>query len=91
MGAGLRYTGSRVTEVTHSARALPLKSYGVLDLNSELSNEHWTFRLFARNVTNRNVYIAATPLVNGATAEIMQVEGIPLEPRKIGFGLDYSF
>jgi iron complex outermembrane receptor protein len=91
VGGGLRYTGARVTQVDHSPLSLPLSSYGVLDLNAELANERWTVRLFARNVTNRDVYISESPLTSGATGAITEVHGVPLEPRVVGVGLDVRF
>lgn len=90
-GGGFRYTGSRVTEVTHSARSLPLKAYGVLDLNAEVANDRWTFRLYARNLTNKLVYINENPVVNGGTGVMTEIHGVPLEPRVIGFGIDAAF
>jgi iron complex outermembrane recepter protein len=91
VGGGLRYTGARVTQVDHSPQSLPLSSYGVLDLNAELSDERWTVRLFARNVTNRNVYISEIPITNAGSGAITEVHGVPLEPRVVGLGLDVSF
>ncbi|MBV8805772.1 MAG: TonB-dependent receptor, partial [Sinobacteraceae bacterium] len=91
VGGGVRYSGSRVTEVNHSPTSLPLKSYGVLDLNTEASNDRWTIRLFARNVTNKRVYITEIPAINGATGTVAEVHGVPLEPRVVGIGADVRF
>jgi iron complex outermembrane recepter protein len=91
VGGGVRYSGSRVTEVNHSPTSLPLKSYGVLDLNAEASKDRWTIRLFARNVTNKSVYITEVPAINGATGMVAEVHGVPLEPRVVGIGADARF
>jgi iron complex outermembrane recepter protein len=91
VGGGFRYTGARETEVTHSPEAFALNSYGVLDLNASISNEHWTGRLFVKNATNRMVYENEAPILNAATDAITQLRGIPLQPRTLGVGFDFKF
>jgi iron complex outermembrane recepter protein len=90
-GAGVRFTGARVTDVNHAADSLPLKSYGALDLNAEVTDERWSFRLFAKNVTNKVVYINEIPVTSAATGTISEVHGVPLQPRVIGASVDVSF
>lgn len=91
VGGGLRLTGKRESDLAHSPYALPLSSYGALDLNAEVSNDRWTIRLFSKNVTNRVVYVSEFPVNNGLTGATTQVEGVPLEPRTIGVGVDWTF
>ena len=90
-GGGLRYVGNRVTTVNHSPLAIPLKSYTAVDLNTSLSDEHWTIRLFVKNLGNKNAYISANALQSAATGALTEVTAVPLQPRVIGVALDAKF
>ncbi len=91
IGGGLRYVGSSMTALTHSPNALPQDSYTVLDVNAGVSNDTWTFRVFIKNLTDERVYTNLFPLTNAGTGEVMQVTGVPLQPRTIGVGFDARF
>jgi iron complex outermembrane recepter protein len=91
VGGGVRFTGAEVTEVEHSPQAEPLKSYGLLDLNAEVSDDRWTVRLFSKNVTNRVAYTNLIQLTNAGTGAVTQVNGVPLQPREVGLGVDVKF
>jgi outer membrane receptor protein involved in Fe transport len=91
VGGGLRFTGDSETNVTHDPQTLPLASYSVLDLNTDVSNEHWTVRLFVKNVANKVVYTAESPIINDGTGATTQVRGVPLQPRTVGVGFDAKF
>lgn len=91
IGGGLRYVGSRVTSVTHDPLALPLDSYGAVDLNADIGNDRWVFRVFVKNLTNKNTYVTLSPQVNAGTGAIGIVRGVPLQPRVVGVGFDVKF
>jgi len=91
VGGGVRYVGSSLSQLDHSPAALPQDSYTALDLNGDISNERWTFRLFVKNLTDKRVYTNLTPLTNAATGETDRVNAVPLEPRVVGVGFDYKF
>lgn len=91
VGGGLRYVDSRTTSVTHDPLSLPLDSYGAIDLNADIANDRWTFRVFVKNLTNKNTYVTLSPQVNAATGAIGMVRGVPLQPRVVGVGFDVKF
>jgi len=91
VGGGLRYVGDSLSGVAHSPTALPQDSYTAIDLNADVSNEHWTLRLFIKNLTDERVYTSLSALSSPLTGEIVRVNGIPLAPRVIGVGFDYKF
>ena len=93
IGAGWRFTGKRFTTIDNNGNCtggrfqcdgfstVPvLKAYGVIDAHIGLTSDQWALRLFARNLTNKYVYINLT-----------QGEALPLQPRVIGFSVDRSF
>jgi outer membrane receptor protein involved in Fe transport len=90
-GAGLRYSGDQLTSVTHSPMAEPLRSYSAVDLNADVADERWTFRLFVKNLANKQVVTNETQINNAATGMTTQVSGVPLQPRTVGVGFDARF
>ena len=91
VGGGLRYVGDTSSALAHTANPLPQQSYTALDLNADVSNAHWTVRLFVKNATDERVYLNLTSLANAATGVVAQVQGVPLQPRTFGVGFDYNF
>jgi iron complex outermembrane recepter protein len=91
VGGGLRYVGDSVSSLTHSPTALPQESYTAIDLNADMSTDHWTWRLFVKNLADKRVYTNLTQLTNAGTGEVEQVRGVPIQPRTIGVGVDLKF
>ncbi len=81
----------RSASSTAARLSLPQDSYTALDLNGDVSNDKWTFRVFAKNLTDKRVYTNLSALTNAGTGEIDRVNGVPLEPRTVGVGFDYKF
>ncbi len=89
VGAGLRLVGDRRSTPT-AGQDFPLDSYAALDLNADISNDHWTVRVFAKNVTDNRAYQslgAFTTLVG----TIDHLTGVPIQPRTIGVEVDFKF
>jgi len=91
VGGGLRYVGDTFSGLENTTGSYPQDSYSVFDLNADVSNDHWTFRLFAKNLTDERVYTNLTSLPNALTRVVNKVTGVPLAPRTIGIGFDYKF
>jgi outer membrane receptor protein involved in Fe transport len=91
VGGGIRYVGSRESDIAHSPYAISLKSYAAADLNADISNDRWTVRFYVKNLTDRRVYTNETAILNAADGSIAQVRGVPLTPRTIGVGFDVNF
>ena len=89
LGGGVRMVGDR-RSASSAGQTFPLDSYGALDLNADISNDHWTVRVFARNVTDERAYqnIDAFPTLVGT---IDHLQGTPIQPRTVGLEVDYKF
>lgn len=89
VGLGVRLVGDRSSTPT-LGQTFPLDSYGALDLNADISNDHWTVRVFATNVTDNRAYqnIAAFSTLVGT---IPYLQGVPIQPRTIGVQVDFKF
>ncbi|WP_188444695.1 TonB-dependent receptor [Pseudoxanthomonas indica] len=90
VGGGVRYTGERRTAVDHDPSGQPLDDYTALDLNADIANDRWTFRIFIKNLTNEDVFVNAVPQAS-ALGGLTTVRAISLQPRMIGVGVDVKF
>ncbi|HVK52506.1 MAG TPA: TonB-dependent receptor [Pseudoxanthomonas sp.] len=90
VGGGVRYTGERRTAVDHDPSGQPLDDYTALDLNADIANDRWTFRIFVKNLTNENVFVNAVPQAS-ALGGLSTVRAVSLQPRMIGVGVDVKF
>jgi outer membrane receptor protein involved in Fe transport len=75
-----------------STRTEPLRvdDYWSLDLNAYVSNDNWTFRAYAKNVTDERAY----QRINDFTALSGGVDNLaaaPIQPRTVGIEVDYRF
>ena len=89
VGAGVRWVGDRRSTPT-LGQDFPLGSYAALDLNADISNDRWTVRVFARNVTDERAYqnIDAFPTLLGT---VDHLQGVPIQPRTVGIEVDFRF
>lgn len=91
LGVGLRVEGQRFSDVNHAYDSRPIAGYGALDLNASVSNDHYTIRIYAKNVTDRQAYLTYNPLVNQASGDITQIEATTLQPRIIGLAFEARY
>ncbi|WP_313804600.1 TonB-dependent receptor [Sphingobium sp.] len=91
LGAGLRLVGKRISQVNSSPLSFPLGGYAALDVNASLSNDRYTVRLFAKNLTDRHAYLSYNVLQNGLTNAVSQISSTVLQPRVIGVAFDAKF
>jgi iron complex outermembrane receptor protein len=91
LGAGLRLEGQRFSDVNHAYDSRPIAGYSALDLNASVSSEHYTVRLYAKNVTDKQAYLSYNPLVNQATGNITQIEATTLQPRVVGLAFEARY
>ncbi len=91
VGGGVRFVGSRYSDVNHAPDARRIPGYTALDLNANVSDDRYTVRLFVKNVTNSHGYLTFEPQFNQATGDMTQVEAAVLQPRTIGLSLDVKF
>ena len=68
-----------------------LNSYWALDLNAYVSNEHWTLRAYAKNVTDERGYQSITDVTSAVTKVTNKLIAAPIQPRTFGIEFDYSF
>jgi len=89
-GAAVRLQGRRYSAVESSSQAFPIAGYAALDMNADISQGHYTIKLFAKNVTNRGAYNFFGPTFNGLTGAISQLEGTLIQPRTVGIAFDWK-
>ena len=90
-GVGLRYVGRRYSVGLLDLDGIPTAAYSAVDMNTGLSNSNWTFRLFAKNLTDKRAYLTAFSFPDLSGANIVQNEATVLQPRTIGLAVDYKF
>jgi outer membrane receptor protein involved in Fe transport len=91
IGAGLRHTGARFSDVESSPSALRIPSYTAIDLNAAVTfNERYTLRAYLRNLTDEEGPLARSLIRNGLN-EPSHINVVPLQPRTIGLALDVTF
>jgi len=91
IGGGIRYVGDTVSGVQSAGSTYPQDSYSVADFNADISNDRWTVRFYVKNLTDERVFTNLSALPSALTGEVMQVKGVPLQPRTIGIGFDAKF
>jgi outer membrane receptor protein involved in Fe transport len=70
---------------------LEVPSYWALDLNASMSNEHWTLRAYAKNVTDERGYQSVGDVTSAITGETAKLNAAPIQPRTFGLEVDYTF
>jgi len=91
LGAGLRHTGRRLSDVASSPLALVTNGYSALDLNAALTiADRWTLRAYARNVADSGGAITRG-LSTDAFGQPSHVLVIPTQPRTVGLAVDIAF
>lgn len=88
LGGGLRLVGTRYSIGPFSVDEFRTGAYDALDLDADVSNARYTVRLFVKNLTDTRAYLTDSPVQNGYTGDMVQVEGILLQPRTIGMSID---
>ncbi len=89
LGLGIRLVGDRRSTAV-AGQDFPLDSYGALDLNADISNDHWTVRVFAKNVTDERAYQNIDAFAT-LTGTIDHLQGVPIQPRTVGVEVDFKF
>lgn len=90
LGAGVRYVGESFSAVESSPTAYRQDSFAALDLNADISNNNWTIRVFAKNVTDERVYQTIAP-VTDIFGNVDHLQGVPIQPRTVGVEVDFKF
>ena len=88
-GGSWRWVGDRNTEVGEDP--LALDGYDAIDLNADISNENWTFRLYVRNATDERAYQTVNSVASLVTGVEHHLGAVPIQPRTIGLEFDYRF
>ncbi|MBW8815844.1 MAG: TonB-dependent receptor [Caulobacterales bacterium] len=91
VGGGFRYVGDRFSDPESSPLVVHAKSYTALDLNAGVSNDRWSLRLYARNLTDTRAYLSPSLLTDPLTGARDHAETTILQPRTIGVSLDARF
>lgn len=86
LGGGYRHVGERI-----GMNGFTMGSYRSLDLHAGLGNMTWNIRLFVRNAMDEHAFMTVAPIVNALSGEIHHLQGVLLQPRTIGLGLEYRY
>jgi len=90
LGAGIRHTGSRLSDVESDPLVVKAKAYTAVDLNAGYTfDDRWTLRLYARNLFDDKGELSRTTNVNGLNLPTHE-EITPLQPRTIGLAAEFS-
>ncbi|GAA0332662.1 TonB-dependent receptor [Sphingomonas oligophenolica] len=96
-GFGLRLVDRRLADFMQDPNTgLPapryrLPGYAALDLNASVTDGRYTFRLFAKNITDKRAYSSYNAQNNQAFGNITQVNAAIIQPRTIGAAFDVKF
>jgi outer membrane receptor protein involved in Fe transport len=97
IGGGVRYVGKKFANVISGSpipgAALPnfiLDDYMITDLSAGISNDRYSIRLFARNVTNEHPFTGGGVSTDIFNAPV-EVIGDIMQPRTVGVSVDVSF
>ncbi len=85
---GVRFVTDRYATGPFTLDTFEVHGYHAVDLRADVANKLWKVGLFATNVGNTRAYSTYNPIVNLATGEITQVEGLLIEPRTVGLTID---
>jgi iron complex outermembrane receptor protein len=88
IGVGLRLVGDRFSSGPAAANQFKTPAYQALDLNMDVSNDRYTVRLFAKNLSDERGYLTDTSITSALTGQSVQVEGAIIQPRTIGMAID---
>ena len=88
VGGGFRWQDDRLTELESNPDAIKLDSSSVFDLNADVGNDHWTFRAYAKNLTDERSYSNIDAALSGQTEHL---GATPIQPRTYGLEVDFRF
>lgn len=92
---GVRYKDEMHTAYNNgspNASAIDLKSddYTIVNLTAGFELDNWSVSLYANNLLNTDAYTYFSANVIPGTS-MVDITGIPLEPRKVGLSVTYAF
>ena len=90
LGGGYRWVGNREADIQNHSDT-HLNSYGALDLNADISNEHWTVRAYLKNATDNRAYLNKTEVNDLLVGGTDRIAAVPIQPRTFGFEVDYLY
>ncbi|WP_426701079.1 TonB-dependent receptor [Rhodanobacter sp. Col0626] len=91
VGGNYRWIGKRSSNVSSSPYNYPENSYGVLDLNADISKDVWTLRFYVKNLTNQHPHLNIGYMQNGVTNAVVNLPSAILQPRTVGVEFDAQF
>jgi outer membrane receptor protein involved in Fe transport len=89
--AGYRYIGDRYSDPPGYPLAVRMGDYRVFDASAAVSDERWTVRLYARNLTDERAYLSSSIATEPLSGALDHIEATILQPRTIGLSVDLRF
>ena len=91
VGGDYRWTGKRWSNVSSNPYNYRERSYGVLDLNADISRNNWTVQFYVKNLTNARPHLNISYLQSALTGEVADLQSILLQPRAVGIDFNVQF
>jgi iron complex outermembrane receptor protein len=99
VGGGYRYLSDQYLALVESASpvttpTVQAPAYSVVDLTASIRSDRLTFKTYVRNLANDRAIVGGTTQGLVATNSATGIAGVYasfLQPRTVGFGVDYTF
>jgi len=91
VGWDYRWTGKRWSNVSSNPYTYRERSYGVLDLNADISRSIWTVRFYVKNLANARPHLNISYLQSALTGDVVDLQSILLQPRTVGIDFNMQF
>jgi len=90
VAGNIRYVDDRLTGAETAVNTLSLPDYTTLDLSLAATNDVFTVRVYARNVTDEDAYLSGGIARTGFGARNYGW-AVPVQPRTVGVALDLRY
>jgi len=89
-GTAFRFVSDRYSLVSTALQTVKSPDYAALDANVAVSNDRWTVRLFAKNLTDSHGILSSGMMLTALQTRAY-VTQVPIQPRTVGLALDVKF
>jgi iron complex outermembrane recepter protein len=87
VGAEYRYKDDIYTDFSQISRRLHLPSYGLVNIDARLTDEHYSLTFYVQNLANRLAWASEVYWYTNATNPLL----VPVQPRTFGLRLSTKF
>ena len=91
LGGGYAWTGKRESGQSSDPLSNRLPSYGLLNMNADVSKGAWTVRAYAKNLADSHANTMLTNVQNALTGQVGYLMANRPQPRTLGIEVDMAF